>query len=255
MLMSKNIYTPFTYLLKFKPTNQFYYGVKFAKNCHPDDLFKTYFSSSKVVNKLIKDFGKEAFDFEIRKTFKTAKAAIAWEKTVLSRMKVLKSNKWLNLNISAAISAETVKKVSLMKYGVENPFQAEEIKEKIKNTNLENLGVEYPTQSPEILEKQRTTNIEKYGAECVFQSEEIKEKLRNTWTENWGHDHFAKSEKWKAEQKQRNLKKYGQTANPKSVQALRVLYICEECGFTNNVGNVSRHLKQKGHSGKRKLDV
>jgi len=95
--MSNTIYhLPYTYIIKFKLTGQVYYGVRFAKGCSPDDLWKTYFTSSKVVKSLIKEHGKEAFDYEIRKTFDTADAAREWEEKVLQRMKVVSDDKWLN---------------------------------------------------------------------------------------------------------------------------------------------------------------
>ena len=39
-------------------------------------------------------------------------------------------------------------------YGVDNPFQAEEIKEKSKQSNLNKYGVENPSQNAEIRQKQ-----------------------------------------------------------------------------------------------------
>jgi hypothetical protein len=52
-----------------------------------------------------------------------------------------------------ARSNENRKKTNLEKYGVENPFQSEEIKGKIKNANLEKYGVENPQQNKNIKEK------------------------------------------------------------------------------------------------------
>ena len=34
---------PFTYYLYHKPTGKKYYGVRFKKGCHPDDLWNKYF--------------------------------------------------------------------------------------------------------------------------------------------------------------------------------------------------------------------
>jgi len=48
-------------------------------------------------------------------------------------------------------------------YGYENPFQAEEIKEKIINTNLLRYGVKNYTQTKEYILKSQKTNLEKYG--------------------------------------------------------------------------------------------
>jgi hypothetical protein len=74
---------PFTYLIKCIPTNQFYYGVKYSKNCQPSDLWTSYFTSSKYVRSLIGKYGKDAFEFQIRKTFKSQKKAKIWESKVL----------------------------------------------------------------------------------------------------------------------------------------------------------------------------
>jgi len=38
---------PYTYKLIFKPTGQYYYGVRYAKGCQPSDLWDKYFTSSK----------------------------------------------------------------------------------------------------------------------------------------------------------------------------------------------------------------
>jgi hypothetical protein len=61
--------------------------------------------------------------------------------------------------------ADKTKKTNLEKYGVENVFQSEDIKEKIKQTNLEKYGVEHPLQNKDILEKSKETNIERYGVD------------------------------------------------------------------------------------------
>jgi len=46
-----NIYQPYTYLIKFLPTGQVYYGSSYANNKHkvsnPEQLWITYFTSSK----------------------------------------------------------------------------------------------------------------------------------------------------------------------------------------------------------------
>ncbi len=44
--------TPFTYLLIWKD-GTYYYGVRYKKNCHPDDLWNIYFTSSTYVSKFI----------------------------------------------------------------------------------------------------------------------------------------------------------------------------------------------------------
>ena len=80
------MHQPFTYLIKHIPSGKVYYGLRYAKKCHPSDLWTTYFTSSTDVEKLIKKDGKDAFLFEVRKTFSDRSKAIEWEKKVLRRM-------------------------------------------------------------------------------------------------------------------------------------------------------------------------
>ena len=111
--MLKNI--PFTYLLKHIPTNKYYYGVRFKKNCHPNDLWTKYFTSSKKVKGLIRKYGKKSFKFEIRKTFKTQQEAIKWENKVLKRMKVIYRNDFLNLTDNKSIDPIHLSKIMMGK--------------------------------------------------------------------------------------------------------------------------------------------
>lgn len=58
---------------------------------------------------------------------------------------------------------DKMKKAMIKKYGVENPFQSEEIKEKIRKNNLEKYGVENNSQRKDVQEKRKATCIERYG--------------------------------------------------------------------------------------------
>ncbi|MEO2177164.1 MAG: NUMOD3 domain-containing DNA-binding protein [bacterium] len=96
--------TPYTYLVKHNPTGTFYYGVQYSKNCHPDNLWKTYFTSSDYVTALIEEHGKDSFSVEVRKTFTSKNKAIKWEKTVLRKLDVAKNDKFINRNAGGLIS-------------------------------------------------------------------------------------------------------------------------------------------------------
>jgi len=129
---------PFTYLVKHIPTNRYYYGVRFRKKCHPNDLWTKYFTSSKKVKGLIKKYGKKSFQFEIRKTFKTQKQAREWEHKVLRRLKVIYRDDFLNLSDSLHIDPKIISK---SKMGNKNPMYGKKMskkhKQKIKNTLIE----------------------------------------------------------------------------------------------------------------------
>lgn len=119
----------YTYLIKCTINNKFYYGVRWGNKVPPsEDLWFKYFTSSKVIKNLINQYGKEAFLFEVRKVFTTKQEAIAWEETVLRRLKVLKSpDVWLNKCISKAI-----------RYAIhprKGVIVSEETKEKISKSN------------------------------------------------------------------------------------------------------------------------
>jgi len=126
---------PFTYLVKHIPTNRYYYGVKFKKGCHPNDLWTKYFTSSKKVKGLIKKYGKKSFQFEIRKTLKTAQQAMAREFKVLRRMKDVERKDFLNQSDNKRIDPKLLSK---MRMGKGNPMYGKKMTKKhkliIKNT-------------------------------------------------------------------------------------------------------------------------
>ena len=87
---------------------------------------------------------------------------------------------------------EKAKVTNKEKYGVENPFQSEEIKAKIRETCKNRYGVEYITQSEKIKNQIKQTNLEKYGTEFAAQSDIVKEKYRQTCLEKYGVDNYFK---------------------------------------------------------------
>ena len=90
---------PYTYLIGWSEQNMFYYGVRYAKNCHPDDLWKTYFTSSKYVKEFREEHGDPDI-IQIRKTFEDKRSAIDWEDKVLVRTKCYLREDFLNKNRS-----------------------------------------------------------------------------------------------------------------------------------------------------------
>ena len=91
----------FTYYIYNRITNQHYYGARWKTGCHPNDLWNTYFTSSKKVKQLIKEHGKESFDVQIRKIFDTREQCQLWEQKVLTKLKVKTREDWLNIAIGA----------------------------------------------------------------------------------------------------------------------------------------------------------
>lgn len=100
--MLKFTYTPFTYLIGWKQHDKWYYGVRYARNCHPDNLWVSYFTSSKHVKAFREEHG-EPDVVEVRQTFNDSIQAREWEHKVLRRLKVIQDKKWLNRGLGKSI--------------------------------------------------------------------------------------------------------------------------------------------------------
>jgi len=87
--------TPYTYLIGWSEHDLYYYGVRYANNCHPSDLWVTYFTSSKYVASYIEKYD-EPDVIQIRKTFPTKIKAKLWEDKVLRRLDVASNPKFIN---------------------------------------------------------------------------------------------------------------------------------------------------------------
>jgi hypothetical protein len=87
---------PYAYIIKFKPTCQYYIGIQWGNNCHPDNLWNNYFTSSKLIHGLIKKYSIHDFEIKIHKTFSSGYDARAWEDKILRRLRVVGNKKYLN---------------------------------------------------------------------------------------------------------------------------------------------------------------
>lgn len=169
----------YTYLIKFKPANKFYYGVRFKNiklNLAPeDDLMIRYTTSSENINNLIAEYGIDSFEWSVRKKFNTPEKAIAWEEKVLRRSKVLeRQDTWLNGNIAGyKITTEAGRK-KIRETHMGKP-KTEEHKRKLSKSNL---GKKRAPRSQEYKEKMSKAksgeNNGRYGLEV---SQETRERI------------------------------------------------------------------------------
>lgn len=90
---------PYSYLVGWSQYNKYYYGARWANGCSSDDLWTTYFTSSKHVKDFRKKYGEPDI-IQIRKIFDSADKCREYEHKVLRRLNVLKEEKWLNKNIN-----------------------------------------------------------------------------------------------------------------------------------------------------------
>ena len=111
---------PYTYLVKFKPTGKVYYGsrcqnyTKFNRT-PAEDFWNHYTTSSENINNLIDEHGKDAFEYEIRRTFNSVEDMANWETRVLTRSRVLeRQDRWMNGNVAGykIVTEAGAKKIS-----------------------------------------------------------------------------------------------------------------------------------------------
>ena len=104
---------------------------------------------------------------------------------------------------------ETLKKSNMSKYGVENVFQLDSVKEKSKNTCLEKYGFDNHNKSNVIKNKIKSSNLEKYGTEYYIGTKSFLEKSKITCLEKYGTTHPMKNLYIKEKLKDVFIKKYG----------------------------------------------
>jgi hypothetical protein len=112
---------------------------------------------------------------------------------------------------SKECSNQKIKDVCQSKYGVDNPFQSEEIKDKIKESLLEKYGVEHPMYIDEVKQKIKKTSIERYGVDSYTKTDEYLEKTIKTNLERYGVEYHNKSIKGRLIRKETRIRNGNQT--------------------------------------------
>lgn len=210
---------PYTYYLYHKQTDTHYYGVRYAKNCDPTDLWNTYFSSSKKVKKLIDEYGTHSFSVKIRKTFDDKKQAILWEQKVLRRLKVLSKPKWLNDNISGAILLENHPRGMLGKKHTNSV--KEKISRRTKNKTYEEI---YGDRAKE--QRQQRSDSHKNKPKPYLKGK--------TYEEIHGIEKAQKLKKIRSNRKGHKVLNF---RKPEKRE-------CPHCGKLYDPGNLKRHLNR-----------
>ena len=105
--------TPYTYLIGWPNLNKWYYGVRYANNCQPTDLWDPYKTSSKIVHDFVLKHGDPTIK-QVRKIYKNTENATQlaqlWENRVLKKLNVAKDPKWLNGHDSKSFDPRLVPK-------------------------------------------------------------------------------------------------------------------------------------------------
>lgn len=92
-------YIPYVYIVKHKQTGLKYIGVEYSRSkkiANPDNLWAIYFTSSKLIHKLISEYGKDSFYTRVIKKFPDdPTGAMLLEQSLLTKTKT-KTN-YLNI--------------------------------------------------------------------------------------------------------------------------------------------------------------
>lgn len=108
------------------------------------------------------------------------------------------------------------KETNLEKYGVENPGQMEDVREKVVNTMVERYGVTNAYQ----IESVRKTTLKNLGVEFPFQSEKVREKQKETMLDIYGVENPTSNEDILSRVVETNIQRYG-VKNPMQVTEFR----------------------------------
>lgn len=145
------------------------------------------------------------------------------------------------------------KKTIFSKYGVQNLFQVEEVKEKSKKTKLEKYGdsnynnrllssktcldrygVDHISKLDSVKQKKESTNIKKFGFKYPSQNPDILLKMIESNKERFGVDNFSKTDNFKEILKNRWFKRMKDKIDPfgilTSISGGLYRIECSSCG-------------------------
>ena len=91
---------PFTYVIGWTNHKIYYYGCRYRVGCSPDDLWKTYFTSSKQVSAFRHQYG-EPDVIRIHRICITGSEALELEEKFLLKVDAANSINWLNCHNGA----------------------------------------------------------------------------------------------------------------------------------------------------------
>lgn len=104
-------------------------------------------------------------------------------------------------------SNQKIKDVCMIKYNVENPFQAEFVKDKSKSTLQEKYGVDHQMHLQATKDKIKETCMDRYGVDSYNKTEECLNKIKETNLLKYGVEHLSKDKKYQEKRKINRIKK------------------------------------------------
>ena len=164
---------PYTYILEWVKEGKRYIGARWAKGCHPSDLWSEYFTSSKYVHDYVAQNGKPDIIL-IDRTFDIAQEAMQREQELQYKYNVRDNENFLNKNM----------------FGIWNPSDTD-IHKKIGDSNrgrkmspenaakcrIAHLGKKHSEDTKKRMAESHKGNKSKSGQKI---SEETKKKMSET---------------------------------------------------------------------------
>lgn len=123
---------PYVYFIMWTKHNLAYIGVRHAKNCHPDDLWTRYFTSSKYVQEQRELLG-EPDHLEILEIFLTADEAVNYEQDVIRTFELHANPIFLNRNCAGSFVMDIFTKQKIRE-AMTGKIHSEETKSKISSS-------------------------------------------------------------------------------------------------------------------------
>lgn len=100
-------------------------------------------------------------------------------------------------HMSSSRGYANYKAVIKSRYGYENPFQDEEVKDTIRQTCLDRYGVVWASKSDAVKNRTSETMMDRYGGNGPMCSEEVRKKSRTTCLVRYGVENYAQSTEYK----------------------------------------------------------
>lgn len=230
-------YIPYTYYICWSKLDLHYYGSRTAKvsqclyetGCHPNEFWKTYFTSSEEVKKVLEEHGNPDI-IEIRKTFPDdPESCWSWEGRVLRKLKPTKKKHWLNAsNLS----------------GVPNSWSSvseEERLEHCKNISRAKSGKPLPAYQVEAMTIAQRKRVEE-GRGFSGHTDESKDQIRsstNSFYSTLSEDEKKEKARVKVMTQEEKNKKVSDGV--KRQWENKNKDVCQYCGFETFF--LSRHLR------------
>lgn len=136
-------------------------------------------------------------------------AAVRLSSTAKTRRETVRERFGVDNVFQAGEVKEKSRQTMVAKYGAEHPQQVGEIRERTAQTNLERYGAENPFGSTEVQDRIKQTNLERFGVENPNQCDEVMERRKATNRERHGADHYLQTEQFKERFRQTSQERWG----------------------------------------------